>query len=341
MSARILILLALLTGCGGEQAPPPKTVEVKVVGPERFLLTMHLYGTIEPKQASLLIARTTGAVDFIAEQGAFLKRGDVIAEIEVTEAKRTYDLAKTAYDLAKTTYERGLSLSKNRTASAQEVDDRQSKMIAMEKEYLVAKNALDLNTFRAPFDGVVGVFQVREGAHMSPGDALCSFYKPDMAVISFSLPESAIPYLGKESKIIVNGKTYPLTHAQNMLDPKTHMAPASFDYECGEKCIFGKTVDIHLVLKDIKDAFTVPLDSIYYQGTDAFVYVIRDKKAMPTKVELAERSEGTFLVKSGLNPGDQVIIKNISRLWPTVDVVVLEKKKEAERDAPKPEKKAE
>lgn len=337
MSVRILFFI-LLTACGSDEKPPAKTVEIKVMEKENFLLTMRLFGTIEAKQTSILTAKTSGAVDFLTLPGAALKRGEVIAEIEAEEAKRAYVLAEKAYMLSKTTYERALSLAKSKTASAQEVDDRQGLMIAKEKEYLAAKNALDLSTFRAPFDGVVGVFQVREGAHMMPGDVLCAFYKPGTYVISFNMPEQALSHIKGSTTVRVDGKSYPLTHMQRMLDPKTHMSPASFDFPCDASCILGQTVDIDLVLKHEKEALVLPLEAIYYQGGEAYVYTIIEGKAMPTKVILDERSEGNFLVKEGLKVGDQVIIKNISRLWPTVDVIVHEEKEKTAEASKTPEK---
>lgn len=320
MLMRLIFCLALVA-CGNEFSPPPKVVEAEVIKKDRFLLTTRLIGSIKAKNETILTAKTDGAVDFFVHPGDSVKKGTVIAEIEAADLKKSFDLSTQAYEIAQKKYERAVALSKSKTVSTQELEEREKEMINAEKDYRASKRQLEQSQFIAPFDGIVGVFKIREGSHMNAGNVLVAFFQPDKLIVTFDIPEDLVPRVKKGQKVFAGGKEFTLTGYQPVIDPETHMALASFDYSC-DNCVIGSNVDVELALIDKEQAMSVPLEAIYYKDNQAFVFVIKEGKAMPQKITLGERAENRFEVLDGLSEGDQVVSKNISRLWPTVDVVV-------------------
>ena len=327
MLARLFLCVALMA-CSKDFTPPPKVVEVEVVQFHRFLMTTRLIGYVKAKNEAILTAKTSGTVDFKALSGDNIKKGEVIAEIDSKDLEQSAELSKQAYELAEKKYERAVSLSQNKTVSVQDLGDRKTEMIRAQREYYAAKRQLEQSQFIAPFDGILGVFQVREGAHMNTGDTLAAFYQPEKLMITFDIPEDLVSYVKQGQKVFVNGKQFTLNGYQPVIDPETHMALASFDYRC-ETCIIGSNIDIDLTLVDKEKAISIPLEALFYKGKQPFVYVIKEGKAIPQKITLGERSDGRFEVVEGLHEGDQVISKNISRLWPTAAVMVQEEEKES------------
>lgn len=65
----------------------------------------------------------------------------------------------------------------------------------------------------------------------------------------------------------------------------------------------------------IADALVIPRDSIQYRGGRAFVYVVNDTLIHRREIEPGLQSEGRVQVRSGLNPGDLLVISDPGNLF--------------------------
>lgn len=325
----VLMCAFLISGCSKSPPPmPKKVVSVEVVQKKPFQFSVDLIGVIEPKHVSVLAARASGAVDFYKQSGDILKKGDVIAAIQNDEVKRAAELSKREADLAQIQYERVEKLGHSKTMSQQEVDTKKMAFIRAQVQATEALNKLEDHQFIAPFDeGVVGVFKVREGAHMNVGDALVTYYKPGALVIHFDIPEPFVPFVKTGQDIIIDGKTLPLTGFQHMIDPASHMAPAYVDYTC-DGCVVGSNTTLTLVMYKNESDISVPNDALTYSadGSTAFVYVVKEGKANPAPVKVGHRQHDRTQILSGLSVGDQVIARGTTRLFPGVAVEVYQPK---------------
>lgn len=236
----VILCISMLTGCS--DAPPEqpkKVVSVEVIKKAPFDFSVDLIGRIEPKHSSVLTARAAGAVDFHAKPGDVLKKGALIASIQNNEAEFTVELSGTESDVSKARLERAQKLGSSRTMSQQEIDAKRLDFLRAQKQAADAQHSLENYQFQAPFDdGVVGVFKVREGAHMRVGDPLVTYYKPGELVVNFDIPESFMKYVTPETRVVIYGKNLPITGLQRMIDPMTYMAPAYVDFAC-ENCVIG------------------------------------------------------------------------------------------------------
>jgi membrane fusion protein (multidrug efflux system) len=95
--AAVLALSLGLTGCGGGQAPPPARVpEVAVVSiqPERIVLTKELPGRTSAYRVAEIRPQVNGLIQKRRfTEGALVKAGDLLYEIDVAPYKAAYDSA--------------------------------------------------------------------------------------------------------------------------------------------------------------------------------------------------------------------------------------------------------
>ncbi len=310
-----------LLSCSDEHTMPPKVVEVEKASFSSIKETTSLIGVVKAKNEAVLTTKTSGNVDFLVQAGDKVKKGDVLATIQNPQLPRNVELAQRTLEITKKQLDRSESLEKTKTIAKESLENKNVELFKAEKALSDAKTALENAQFIAPFDGVVGVFRAQEGAHLNVGDPLVSIYQPGNLVINVDIPERFVKDLSLDHKVIIDGKTFPFSGIQRMIDPETHMAPAYVNFGC-ENCVIGSNVIVELILNESEKAITLPFEAVNFEGDKPSVYIVKDDKADKQVVELGMREKDRVEIKSSLNEGDLVVVKGITRLYPTAAVTI-------------------
>ncbi len=297
---------------------PPQ--DVKVVEVEQAQLkdieqTADFIGTIKSEQATMLIAKSGGILNRIANAGQHVKKGQIIAKIESKNIDRNYTLSTQMEQLAKVQYDRYNQLYKTGVTSKSAMEEKKSNWMEYQKRMSDAKIAMEENSIYAPFDGIVGIFKIREGSQVQAGDALVTLYDPSSTIVEFDVPISIVATVQDGNTVYINHKSYPLTSIQHMLDEDTHMSPAYVRIACND-CIIGSNVDVSLVTKQKKSVIVIPYEAIFLSNGKTFVYTVNENKAALTPVQLGLRNKESIEIVSGLKPKDAVIIRGQARIYP-------------------------
>jgi multidrug efflux system membrane fusion protein len=178
-----LFLLTLL-GCGPRQAPvaAPEPLVVPVSAPVSRQVTDYVYftGRTDAKETVGVRARVTGYLEKMPfTEGAEVKKGDLLFEIDRRPYKAQYDAAvaqvtlnEASLRLAQTTYERNRSAVVRVTGavSAQEldqnraaIDEAQARIRASRAALEVYKLNLEFTRVTAPIDGMVSRYYLTVG----------------------------------------------------------------------------------------------------------------------------------------------------------------------------------
>ena len=91
---------------------------------------------------------------------------------------------------------------------------------------------------------------------------MVSFYDPTALMVQFNIPAPILPVINVGQKVMINGKTYNLTHVQKMLDETTHMAPASVDI-VSEGYIVGVPIDVDLTVHEKNNVIVLSDDAVF------------------------------------------------------------------------------
>ena len=116
--------------------------------------------------------------------------------------------------------------------------------------------------------------------------------------------------------------------------------------ENGEALSAGSTVKIYVVSDHVEGAVTVPVDAVYYEGGDAYLYVAEDGSegsvVHKVPVETGLFDDEWIEILSGIGMGEQVITTWSSELYEgsLVNVVSRDGKAEAKSQAAEPESQA-
>ncbi len=313
---KFIILLGLLTIATISRADEPavaKNVDVIKIAPTTFKQSVQLIGTVNAKYHTVLKAKTTGNLEYIAEAGITVKQGQDLVLIENNQAIKSYELTKNAAEVARNKYERLQKLDKSGLVSKNDLNAAQQQWLEAQKQVQAAKTVYDSNVMTAPFDGIVGVAKFRPGAQVNQGDELLVLYKPDEIVVDLNIPEKVVSKIAIGQRVLIEGKEFQISSVQKFIDQKTHMAPAVIKYPC-PSCIIGSSINVDVIIYENSKAITVPHYAITSKNKEESIFKIIDNKAKLTKIIPSNTDKGLVEISSGISEGDLVVVKGMQKL---------------------------
>ncbi|HTQ26175.1 MAG TPA: efflux RND transporter periplasmic adaptor subunit [Candidatus Binataceae bacterium] len=174
-AAILLAGAALLAGCHHEDAEAPAAApQVVVIRPQRgeAIRSITLPGDAVGYYQSALYAKVTGYLkDIQVDKGDPVKKGEVLANIEVPELRQRLDRARSNLEIQRLTYDRLDKVWKEdpRLVARQDVDMAFSKFQQAQAEYNELAAMVAYTQIVAPFDGIVTERFVDPGALIRAG----------------------------------------------------------------------------------------------------------------------------------------------------------------------------
>jgi len=339
-------LLAPSSQQGAGRTPPPPPVSAAAVQTGSINVTINALGTVTSLATVTVRSQISGQIMQIQfEEGQIVKKGDPLVEID----SRPYVLART---LAEGTLkrdqallhdsqldlERYKKLAETKAISSQQLDaqvalvaQNQGNVISDQAQIDTASLNITYSHITAPVNGRVGLRQVDQGNYVTPGDANGIVVITQLQPISviFTVAEDNLQAIIKQlnagntltataydrsgTKRLALGK---LSTIDNQIDTTTGTLKlrANFDNEDG--VLFpNQFVNIELLVDVLRDVTVAPNSAIQRGAPGTFVYIVNtDNTVSVRKVELGASTAENVAVKSGLKPGDRVVIDGADKL---------------------------
>ncbi len=183
-SLPLLAFATLLAGCGAKPeaaprpAPTPVNVALAAAGPA--LPPISGSGAVAPRDEMRLSFKTSGIVRRIAvREGDEVRRGQVLAEIELGEIGAQVEQAREAADKAQRDLERGERLHADEVISLAQLEDLRTQARVAAAQLAAARFNLGYSTIAAPRDGVVLRRYVEERELVPAGQPVLSLGASD------------------------------------------------------------------------------------------------------------------------------------------------------------------
>ncbi len=356
--AASMAILPAATQAQGQQA---MAVRVDAVRSTLLSQKVPVLGRLVPRQAGVVAARTSGAIErFVVEVGDRLNAGDPIAHLDEERLKAIRDDAAAALDNAKANLQvRDAELNLERqnlkrieglkgssAFSGARFEDQLQTVNAATARITVAKalvnraqSALTLaeidlryTTVAAPYDGVVTQRLTETGAFVSLGDPVVRMIADSDLEVEADVPANRLAGLtpGSTVEITLDSGTHRYTARVRAIvpseNPLTRTRPVRFVPDLsgnGANLAAEQSVTVLVPVSAPREVMTVHKDAILRRGDGTTVFVIVDGKAEVREVTLGEASGARFEVISGLEDGEQAVIRGNERLRPGQEVQVL------------------
>ncbi|AMP68720.1 efflux RND transporter periplasmic adaptor subunit [Ralstonia solanacearum] len=346
-------------GPGGAGMPPTE-VGVVTVQPHAVGLTTELPGRLEATRVAQVRARVAGIVlKRTYQEGSDVKAGDVLFRIDPAQYQASLDSAKAQLARAEATQtqaqlkaERYKPLVATNAISKQDYDDA----VAAAKQATAdvgaaraatetAKLNLGYATVTSPISGRAGLAQVTEGALVGQGsDAtlLATVQQIDPIYLTFTQSSTEVMRLqealkagklaaasdtaAKVTLVTEDGRVYAQTGKLYFSDLTVDQTTGSITLRAifpnAERTLLpGMYVRARLEQAVDQQAITVPQQAVSRGADGSTVMTVNaEGKVAPRKVQ-ADRAVGTeWIVSSGLQAGDKVIVDGLQKVQPGAPV---------------------
>jgi membrane fusion protein, multidrug efflux system len=365
----IFLILATPIACSKKEAPPPPPPEVQVaeVVQKDVPIYIELVGATLGSQDVEIRARVEGyLVSMNFTEGSFVKKGQLLYRIDPQEfqqalAQAQGNLATARARLEKTNNDvaRYKPLAAQQAISQQELDNALSAQEAAKAQVaaydaVVAKAKLDLayTTITAPVDGLIGTTQKKAGSLVGRGENTLLNTISQINPILFRCAIAEAEYLrlarlGERNRaaiqkqfgvelILADGSVFNhkgrLDAVERAVDPTTGTLTGQFTFPNPEQILRPNQYGRARFVTEVKaDALLVPQRAVQeIQGLYSVMVVKPDATVEQRMVKADERVGNLWLIKSGVKPGEKVIVEGIQKVRPGIQVNVKTAKPEAE-----------
>lgn len=278
------------------------------------------------------------------KEGDKVKKGQKLYSIDQQQSQAAYMQAKANLSVqeanlekAKKDVERYRELDTKDAIAKQQVDYAEAAYQAAQKQVDAAKAAVQsvqtnvrYSTIVAPFDGTIGISNVRLGASVSPGQTLLNTISSDDPVAVDIVVDQQEIYrftqlLAKGSsksdstfRLAFRGEMYPhygkLSIVDRAVDPQTSSIKMRVVFPNPDHTLRAGMSGTLLVGSGSQTAIVIPHKAVNEQLGEFFVYLVDSAKATQRKVVLGKQIGKNIIVKDGLKEGETIVTEGIQNL---------------------------
>jgi membrane fusion protein (multidrug efflux system) len=194
--------LISLAACHTEAHKAAEVVRLEVTQPLRkdTLTTRQYVCQIHSVQHIELRALEKGYLEKIyVDEGQFIKKGQLMFQIMPRLYQAELQRAEAEVNFAQIEYENTQRLAEKNIVAPNELALAKAKLDKAKAELALAQVHLDFTQIRAPFDGIMDHFHVREGSLLEEGELLTTLSDNHEMWVYFNVPEAE--YLDYRSEI--------------------------------------------------------------------------------------------------------------------------------------------
>jgi membrane fusion protein, multidrug efflux system len=348
-SAGSLCLVAavcmIAAGCSGRGVDPSagkQSPSVVVVKPERSAMTrsITLPGDLVGFYEAALHAKVTGYLKSIrVDKGDWVKKGDVLAEIEVPELEQKLQRARASLAVQRGTYQRLQRVwdTDHRLVAREDVDVAQGQFEQAKAEVEELQTLFGYTHITAPFGGVVtGRFvdpgaliqasgqsaaSETQGSGGGKGNSgpIVSLADIDTLRVYVYVTEEETSQIKAGLPITLRLREFPgrefkasVTRFANSLDLSTRTMLVEADIDNKQHELYpGMYADVTMELVHHDSAMKLPASAVGRSGDATFVYVVRDGRLAKVSVTTDLANEGWVEIASGLS-GDESVVGTVT-----------------------------
>jgi membrane fusion protein, multidrug efflux system len=315
---------------------------------------VNALGTVTPIATVTVQTQINGQLTDVGfTEGQLVKKGDFLAQIDA----RPYQILKEQYQ-GQLAHDQGLlaqaqmdltryqTLAQQNSIAKQQAEDQvfivqQYTGSVQQDQGLVDAEALNITYCHivSPITGRVGLRLVDPGNYVqttnSTGIAVITQLQP--ITVIFSIPEDDLPdimpqfnagktltvsaYDRANVHLLATGK---VSAVDNQIDTTTGTVKVRAEFDNTDNALFpSQFVNARLLVETLENVVTVPTPAIQRGAPGTYVYVINPNSTVSVRQIKTGVVDGDLTeVKSGLSPGERVVIDGTDRLRDGLHVAV-------------------
>lgn len=300
MRARVADVLG-----GGARGRMQTNVGVQTTIPvqrRNIVHTITATGNVLPaRQVDLRFSRSGRVQDVDALVGDRVEAGQTLAMLDNREPELAYFRARNSYEVAR-------------------IDSAPNVVREREIDMELSRDALEQTYLKAPFAGVVTDVLVEPGQSVGASDAIVQLVDDSAFEVRVSVDELDIARVQAGQRVTIRLDADPQRVRDGVVDRVNLVAntqgnvvtvPVTVRFlETDPFLRPGYTATLQIIVEEALDVVVVPVEAIWEEGNVRTVTRMVDGEARSTPVETG-LSDGVWVeIRTGLEPGDQIVALN-------------------------------
>lgn len=342
-------------GANAATEPAAIPVSVATVKLQDVTTWQEFSGRLEAVDRVDLRSRVAGAIQSVNfREGALVKKGDVLVTIDpapfeatVAQARAQVSAAEARVELTKLELDRGRKLVASRTVSQSDLDQRMSayheaaaSLRSAEAALQSAELDLGHTEIRAPISGRIGKHQVTVGNLVAAGagsPVLSTLVSVDPIYVGFDVNEEAVARILSELpsgatgeratenipvEMETEGDGAPIRGHLQFIDNRVDTASgtvqlrAVFDNPDGS-LLPGQFVRVRIGQPKPEPQLLISERAVGTDQDKKFVLVVDPQNKLDYRqIVLGGRADGLRIVRTGLKPGDRIVVNGLQHVRP-------------------------
>jgi RND family efflux transporter MFP subunit len=353
-SFRWIGLVAITLGlahCGDKQSaqqqtPPPVAVNVFTVQTGNATYYDLYPATVTPLNQVDIKPQVSGNISAIFfKDGQAVRKGQKLYEIDQQQYKAAYEQAIANLDVAKANLAKAQQDADRYTELAQkdaiarqvldhalaDLESSKRQVQAAQANVTSVETNLKYSSIPAPFDGTIGISQVKVGTAVYPQTLLNSVSSDDPMAVDIAVNQSEIPsfsrYLAHGTKdkdsiftVLQNdGSIFPYSghvfFIDRAVDPQTGTIKVRLIFANPQKLLKpGVTTNVRIRHDAGDSSLLIPYKAVVEQLGEYFVFVVNGGRAFQHKVSLGAKINDKVVVKTGVQQGDSIVTDGVQKI---------------------------
>lgn len=305
-------------------------VNAMIVKSGNLFENIRTTGSLMPDEEVDLSFETSGKITEIHfREGTEVKKGELLAKVNDRPLQAELKKLEAQIPLATDRVFRQKALLEKDAVSQEAYEQVNTDLEKLYADIELVKARIAQTELRAPFDGIIGLRFVSEGSYASPSTIIARMTKIKPLKLAFSVNERYAAEIRNGTKLTFTTEGSLREHEATVyavepridLQTRTVMARALYPNTSGALQP-GRSASIEIRLQEIKNAVTIPSESVIAEMGRSIAYLYKGGKAHQIELDRGLRTESEVQVLRGVNPGDTLIVTGVMQLRDGMDVVI-------------------
>ena len=346
-------ILTVLAACGNSsqqpaamQGPPPAVaVTVTTVAQTDAVYHDEYPGIVTALNQIDLRPQVNGYITGIYfKDGDRVKKGQKLYSIDQQQYEANYQQAVAGLQVqeanlvkAQKDADRYHELDRQDAIAKQQVDNADAALEVAKKQVEAARanirsvqTGVKYTTIYAPFDGTIGISQVKTGAPVSAGQTILNTISTDNPIaVDFAIDQKEIYRFSLlQGKQGAKDSTFTLAFGNEVydypgriylvdraVDPQTSTIKVRLEFPNPKNVLKAGMSGTVLVLNNASaKSIIIPYKAVTEQLGEYFVYVVNGDKVTQRKIIPGKQIGTNVIVKDSLSAGEQIVVQGVQNL---------------------------
>ncbi|GHT33371.1 MexH family multidrug efflux RND transporter periplasmic adaptor subunit [Bacteroidia bacterium] len=294
--------------------------------------TISIGSAMADEEVNLSFESSGKVIAIYFKEGTHVSAGDLLAKINDKPLQAQLKKLEAELPLARDRVYRQRTLLEKDAVSQEAFEQVTTDYEKLMADIELVKANIHQTELRAPFDGIIGLRSISEGAYTTPSTQIAKLTKVSPIKIEFSVNERYASDIADGTNILFRMETpdgvvreyHAKVYAvESTVDLVTRTLKVRATYpNTKEEILPGRLVSVEVSKHEITNALAIPSEAIIPEMGKSLVYLFKGGEAQPIEITAGLRTESQVQVLSGLNVGDTVITTGVMQLRTGMTVTI-------------------